>query len=223
MFDQFWDNVTTACLAALILAFGACTLVFAYLYKGTSEQLANEQAANLSLQTQVQAQTAAYQRANAATAQLQQTQSHTEARYAALQAAHTQLQRTPRLVATRQLAGVCADVLAGPSLASPVSPPPLLEAALGLELSVGTVWLYNAALTGHTAPVGACRPDAAAEQASAVDGCSQPSGAGINELLANHSANAKACQLDRERHQALIDFIKAHPLYAAPASVPPTP
>lgn len=74
------------------------------------------------------------------------------------------------------------------------------DAAVGL--SVGAVWLWNSALTGADAPVGAC---GAVDTASIA--CAADSGLGLEAAWANHAANAKSCALDRLRHQRLIDFV----------------
>lgn len=77
-----------------------------------------------------------------------------------------------------------------------------------LVLTLGAVWLWNAALTGQASgAAGACRVDAATGQASAA--CSDSSGLDIDAALANHTANAQACAADRARHQRLIDYLNS--------------
>jgi hypothetical protein len=113
--------------------------------------------------------------------------------------------------------GGCAAVLAGPVLVAPPSgavPAPgsapaasdMARAAdTGPVLSLGAVWLWNAALTGQAVDTGACRIDAATGQASAA--CAASSGLALDAAWDNHSANAESCAADRLRHQQLIDFL----------------
>lgn len=79
----------------------------------------------------------------------------------------------------------------------------------GPVLSLGAVWLWNAALTGQTdaahTGAGACSIDAATHQASAA--CAAPSGVTLDAAWDNHIANAAACAADRLRHSQLIDFL----------------
>lgn len=79
----------------------------------------------------------------------------------------------------------------------------------GPVLSLGAVWLWNAALTGQTdgasTGAGACAIDAATSQASAA--CAAPSGVTLDAAWDNHIANAAACAADRLRHSQLIDFL----------------
>lgn len=75
------------------------------------------------------------------------------------------------------------------------------------ELTLGGVWLWNAALSGQTdLAAGACRIDATTGQADPA--CSQPSGVDLDAAFANQAANAAACREDRARHQRLIDYLK---------------
>jgi hypothetical protein len=113
----------------------------------------------------------------------------------------------------------CGDaaVLAGPVLVAPPSgavpapgsapaaPDMARTADRGPVLSLGAVWLWNAALTGQGADGGACRIDAATGQASAA--CAASSGLALDAAWDNHSTNAESCAADRLRHQQLIDFL----------------
>ena len=93
------------------------------------------------------------------------------------------------------------------------APEPLGSADLGEPgidhtLTLGAVWLWNAALTGEASgAAGACRIDAATGQASAA--CAEPSSIDLDAAFANHTANAQSCAADRARHQRLIDYLQS--------------
>lgn len=89
---------------------------------------------------------------------------------------------------------------------APTACPTMASAAnTGPVLSLGAVWLWNAALSGQGADLGACRIDAATGQASAA--CAASSGLTLEAAWDNHAANAEGCATDRLRHQQLIDFL----------------
>jgi hypothetical protein len=74
-------------------------------------------------------------------------------------------------------------------------------------LTLGAVWLWNAALAGQAdLAAAACRVDAATGQADPA--CSQSSGLDLDAAFANHAANAASCAADRARHQRLIEYLK---------------
>jgi hypothetical protein len=76
------------------------------------------------------------------------------------------------------------------------------------ELTLGAVWLWNAALTGQTdRAADSCRVDGATGQADPA--CAQPSGLDLDAAFANHAANAASCAADRARHQRLIDYLNS--------------
>lgn len=78
------------------------------------------------------------------------------------------------------------------------------------DLTLGAVWLWNAALSGQAAaPAGACRVDAATGQANPA--CATRSGLTLDDAWDNHAANAAACAQDRARHQRLIDYLNPIP------------
>jgi hypothetical protein len=83
-----------------------------------------------------------------------------------------------------------------------------------VALSLGAVWLWNAALTGQAAPAGACSIDAATGQASAA--CAGTSGISLDAAWDNHTTNAATCALDRANHQRLINFIHQREQSLAP-------
>lgn len=83
-----------------------------------------------------------------------------------------------------------------------------------VDLSLGAVWLWNAALTGQAAPAGACSIDAGTGQASAA--CASTSGLSLDAAWANHTTNAASCALDRANHQRLINFINQREQSLAP-------
>jgi hypothetical protein len=92
---------------------------------------------------------------------------------------------------------------AGPEIALVPWPVPVDP---DLTLTLGAVWLWNAALSGQTdLAAGACRIDATTGQADPA--CSQPSGLDLDAAFANQAANAAACREDRARHQRLIDYL----------------
>ncbi len=103
-----------------------------------------------------------------------------------------------------------ASCIAGPAPAGQAGEPLVLGGMPDpdLDLTLGAVWLWNAALSGQaSAAAGACRVDAATGQASAA--CAQPSGLDLDAAFANHTANAQACREDRARHQRLIDYLNS--------------
>lgn len=73
-------------------------------------------------------------------------------------------------------------------------------------LTLAAVRMWNGSLTGADAAAGSCGADGAAVDADPA--CGQPSGLTLDDAWDNHAANARACALDRARHQALIDFLK---------------
>jgi hypothetical protein len=76
-----------------------------------------------------------------------------------------------------------------------------------LDLTLGAVWLWNAALTGQSSRAAdSCRVDGSTGQADPA--CAQPSGVDLDAAFANQAANAAACREDRARHQRLIDYLK---------------
>lgn len=132
----------------------------------------------------------------------------------------------PLLAQPARVAGVAAH--AGACAAGPVrhgadtpsepaqsaAPPPLAlvpgPVPVDPSLTLGAIWLWNAALTGQaSAPAGACRIDEATKQADPA--CAEPSGLTIDDAWDNHKANARACAEDRARHQRLIDFLNQVP------------
>jgi hypothetical protein len=78
------------------------------------------------------------------------------------------------------------------------------DAGAYISLTAGAVWLWNSALIGTDAPVGAC---GAADPASPA--CALDAGLGLEAAWANHAANTQTCAADRLRHQRLIDYINA--------------
>jgi len=94
-----------------------------------------------------------------------------------------------------------------PGVGGAPAPPlaaPGADAGPAVGLSLGAVWLWNSALTGTSTPAGACGATDAPNTACAAD-----SGLGLEAAWANHATNAKACALDRLRHQRLIDYLTA--------------
>jgi len=73
-------------------------------------------------------------------------------------------------------------------------------------LTLAAVRMWNSALAGTDLGAGACRADAAAEQADAA--CTQGAGLDLDDAWRNHAVNAQSCAVDRARHQDLIDFLK---------------
>lgn len=71
------------------------------------------------------------------------------------------------------------------------------------HLSGMAVRVWNAALAGGDLDAGSCGPDDAAAQACAAD-----SEVSLDDAWRNHIVNAKLCAVDRERYQALIDFLQ---------------
>lgn len=121
------------------------------------------------------------------------------------------LARGPLVVVRR--AGGAGNAGAAQTPALPGGAPPAqavapidADAAAGLGLNFGAVWMWNSALTGADTPAGACGAADTAAPACALD-----SGISLDAAWANHIANAKTCAEDRLRHQRLIDFVSARP------------
>lgn len=115
------------------------------------------------------------------------------------------------LVPPLAVAPACAPLVATPAAVAgtPAAPGADSDADRSPVLSLGAVWLWNAALTGQAAAAGACVIDAATGQASTA--CAGSSGLDLDAAWDNHAANAQACALDRANHQRLIDFLKGRP------------
>jgi hypothetical protein len=87
------------------------------------------------------------------------------------------------------------------------------------RLTLGAVWLWNAALTGQAdGAAGACRVDALTGQANPA--CAQPSGLDLDAAFANQAANAQACLADRAAHQRLLDYLNS--LQTPGSTTPPS-
>ena len=71
------------------------------------------------------------------------------------------------------------------------------------RLSLGAVRLWNSDLAGIDLPAGACGVAGAADGA-----CAAASGTDLDAAWRNHSRNAESCALDRQRFQALIDYLQ---------------
>jgi hypothetical protein len=175
---------------------------------------------------QLRADAAVHQRRikedNQFTAKALSAQAQLTTQFATLQGVRRATQNQFRLDADRvQLAadgcGPAAAVAGLPLVApsgqaavpAPGSPPATPDGARAADsgpvLSLGAVWLWNAALSGQGADLGACRIDAATGQASAA--CAASSGLALDAAWDNHSTNAESCAADRLRHQQLIDFL----------------
>lgn len=124
-----------------------------------------------------------------------------EDRYAALATRYQDLRRRAPFV-VRVPVVACAGSPAEPGppdAAQPVSVEP------AERLTLAAVRMWNGALTGIDAPASACGAAGAAEGADAA--CAQSSGLTLDDAWANHAANARSCAFDRQRYQALIDFL----------------
>ncbi|WP_293222285.1 hypothetical protein [Ottowia sp.] len=130
-----------------------------------------------------------------------------EDRYADLDAKYRDLAGRAPLVVYRRVPVAAACAGAAPALehVSAAAPAPGAVAADGPVLTLAAVRMWNGALTGIDAPAGACGVAGAAEGADAS--CAEDSGLSLDDAWANHTINAKSCAADRQRYQALIDFL----------------
>lgn len=181
-------------------------------------------AAKQALQVDQQAQALAdeVQRAQVAARQSITAQQALQANYESLEGKFDVIQKNSALVVLRgaavcPAAGVAAADTGAASAplvsASPVAAPMAEPAAVadaggagGIRLTAAAVWMWNSALSGADSPAGAC---GAADPTSAA--CAADTGLGLDAAWANHTANAKSCALDRQRHQQLIDYLSEQP------------
>ena len=141
------------------------------------------------------------ERGDAAAARYLTQQLDQEDRHAALAALYQDLRRRAPLV-VRAPVLACADAPAPPEPTGVAQPG---AAVPGERLTLAAVRMWNGALTGIDAPASACGAAGAAEGADAA--CAQSSGLTLDDAWANHAANARSCAADRQRYQALIDFL----------------
>lgn len=155
-----------------------------------------------------------HQRAETAAGNYLRNQLDEESRYADLQGRFDDLRRRAPLVVARPVvatscaATIASDRAAGADALASAPPPAVAEppaAPDGPELSLAAVRLWNAALTGVDTPAGACGAAGASGPPDAA--CAQGSGLDVGDAWANHERNARSCARDRERYQALIDFL----------------
>jgi hypothetical protein len=135
-----------------------------------------------------------------------------EDRYAALDAVYQDLRRRaplvvrPAVVARAAAPGAPAAPEAPHAGAQDMPQPSAVEPVERLTLAAVRLW--NGALSGGDASAGACGAAGAPEGADAA--CAEDSGLTLDDAWANHTANARACAADRQRYQALIDFLNHH-------------
>ncbi len=158
--------------------------------------------------------------ANAATAKSLLNQRALEASYADLDQRFQNLRkRTPLVVRVPAADGaVCAAGVQppAPTGATPGGPVPgsialpAPDTAVPFDavpaLTLAAVRMWNSALVGADTATGACRADAATAEADIA--CAQSAGVDLDDAWRNHAVNARACAIDRARHQDLIDYLK---------------
>lgn len=171
-------------------------------------RLQAEQAAHKKLQLQVakderdraQAKAREAKRADQAAAQYLIDHLDQQARYDAIDATYQDLRNRAPLV-VRRPAAACAAAPA-PADALAVAQP---ADSGDLRLTLAAVRMWNGALAGRDSPAGACGAAGAAPGADAA--CAEDAGVTLDDAFANHAINARSCALDRQRYQALIDFL----------------
>lgn len=153
-------------------------------------------------------------RADKAAADYLRNHQDQEQRYADLKAAHDDLLRRHPLVVPRAVARVatCAtSEQAHARVHAPVAaqPAPAVEHAApdaDSHLTFAAVRVWNGALTGAHTTTGAC---GTADTSAPTDAtCAQDAGVTLRDAWDNHAVNAKSCAEDRQRYQALIDFLQ---------------
>jgi hypothetical protein len=198
-------SASTRVLALLIL--GLALLAGGYRWGSTAAdnqhaatQLKKERAAATQFQQEVQrGQTASLvhqaeaRELNASYSQLQEVFNDYKKRYPLLvrRAATPGTAVAPATTATPGATG-CINLVAVPDTAADAD----------TQLSAGAVWMWNSALTGANAPLGACSLADQSEPACAVE-----AGVTLADAWANHAENARLCAQDRLAHQHLIDYI----------------
>ncbi len=104
-----------------------------------------------------------------------------------------------------------AQPLPGGPLVGPASTAELPEYG-DMHITAAGVRVWDSALAGEQLSIGACGPD---DPASAA--CAAGSGRTLRDAWENHVENAERCRVDRERHAALIEFLKRREQRAAQA------
>lgn len=157
-----------------------------------------------------QRQFRAYERADEAVATYTKNHQDLENRYAELDRRYQKL-RGRVLLAVR--IPVVDDIASNPS--SPAAVQGLGGDQHAVRLSIGAVRMWNGYLTGADQAAGACGIADTATGTEAVDAettaCNQDSGLTLDDAWDNHRDNAISCAQDRQRFQALIDYLNTHP------------
>ena len=149
-------------------------------------------------------------RGDAAAARYLSDQLDQEDRYAALATRYQDLRRRAPLVVRAPVVACAPPAPASDAPGAPGTPgaqgvPAAVDAEPADRLTLAAVRMWNGALTGSDAPAGACGVSGAPEGADAA--CADSSGLTLDDAFANHAANARSCAFDRQRYQALIDFL----------------
>jgi hypothetical protein len=198
-------------IAVLALAWGACGFYAGHRYSDNAWQARQAK----QIQTQALALQAEQVRSQAAARQAMDAQLALQKSYANLKEKFDEYTSRGPLVVWRNGGGAaCAagagaggDVAPGAAAQAQADAGPAAgsdDAGAYISLTAGAVWLWNSALIGTDAPVGAC---GAADPASPA--CALDAGLGLEAAWANHAANTQTCAADRLRHQRLIDYINA--------------
>lgn len=146
-------------------------------------------------------------RANQAAADYLTEHLDQEDRYADLEARYRDLRGRVPLVVPRPVAvaAACERGSTGPAPLQSGSDAPGPAVDDGPSLTLAAVRMWNGALAGTDAPVGACGLAGATEGTDAA--CAEDSGLTLDDAWRNHAANAKSCAADRQRYRALIEFL----------------
>lgn len=150
------------------------------------------------------------QRGAAAAARYLSDQLDQEDRHAALATRYQDLRRRAPLVVRAPVVACAQPAHASATPGAPGTPgaqgvSTAVDAEPADRLTLAAVRMWNGVLTGIDAPASACGAAGAAEGADAA--CAQSSGLTLDDAWANHAANARSCAADRQRYQALIDFL----------------
>lgn len=153
-----------------------------------------------------QRQFRAWERADEAVANYTQTHQDQERRYADLDRLYQNLRRR---VSLDHRVLVVEHIDSNPTDPAAVQVPGGDQPAVHISLAAVRVW--NGYLTGSDQAAGACGAVDAAAGAEAADAetaaCAQDAGLTLDDAWDNHRDNAISCAQDRQRYQALIDYL----------------
>jgi len=191
------DSMAARALAAILAA--AAVLAAGYFWGDAARDNAWQAKEAKRLKAEGDARESELRRSDKASGELQAQLLAQQIRSDQLQGAFNAYKRQHPILARPATAAV-ATAPAGSSSGKP-QPPPVVGG--DPALSLGAVWMWNSALAGQDAPVGACGLADTSEAACAAD-----SGVSLTAAWDNQALNARLCAEDRLRHQRLIDYIQ---------------